>query len=198
MDTSEDGKDAFVKIKFTFMVKVANISVLWEIVLKLLTTLIWQKRHNDQCIAVVGDIRPRTCWEGSWGCARWWARPTAPAPRSACPRWWPTWTSCGPRYGRSNSIRTLPKISQYLNTSTPFSVSRRCLYWKWKFLFVSLLHSCWTFKVNIQRLKGNISQSVKSGLCCLKLCSCQSWEIKPRYSQSKFLVKPIKQARSTG
>ena len=38
------------------MVKVANISVLWEIVLKLLTTFIWQKQHNDQCIAVVGDI----------------------------------------------------------------------------------------------------------------------------------------------
>ena len=41
--------------KFTLMVKVAIISVLWEILLKLLTTLIWQKRHNDQCTVVVGD-----------------------------------------------------------------------------------------------------------------------------------------------
>ena len=41
--------------KFTLMVKVAIISVLWEILLKLLTTLIWQKRHNDQCIVMVGD-----------------------------------------------------------------------------------------------------------------------------------------------
>ena len=49
MDTTEEGKDAFVKItalggaklyKFTFMVKVAIISVLWEILLKLVTTFI--------------------------------------------------------------------------------------------------------------------------------------------------------------
>ena len=41
--------------KFTFL-KTAIISLLWEVLLKLLTTLIWQKRHNDQCTVVVGDI----------------------------------------------------------------------------------------------------------------------------------------------
>ena len=49
MDTRKDGKDAFVKntvlvgtklYEFTFMVKVAIISLLWEILLKLLTTFI--------------------------------------------------------------------------------------------------------------------------------------------------------------
>ena len=65
MDTRKDDKDAFVKTtglggaklyEFTFMVQVAIISVLWEILLKLVTTLIWQKRHNDQCTVMVGDI----------------------------------------------------------------------------------------------------------------------------------------------
>ena len=66
MEASEDGKDAFVKItglggakmyEFTFKVKVAIISVLWEILLKLVTTLIWQKRHSDQItVVVVGNI----------------------------------------------------------------------------------------------------------------------------------------------
>ena len=65
MDTTEVGKDAFMKItalggvklyKFTFTVKVAIISVLWEILIKLITTLIWQKRHDDQCTVMTGDI----------------------------------------------------------------------------------------------------------------------------------------------
>ena len=62
MDTTEVGKDAFVKITalggvklYKFTVKVAIISVLWEILIKLLTTLIWQKRHNGQCTVVGGD-----------------------------------------------------------------------------------------------------------------------------------------------
>ena len=65
MDTSKAGMDAFVKItglvgaklyEFTFKVKVAIISVLWEILIKLITTLIWQKRHDDQCTVMTGDI----------------------------------------------------------------------------------------------------------------------------------------------
>ena len=66
MDTRKDDKDAFVKTtglggaklyEFTFMVQVAIISVLWEILLKLVTTLIWQKRHSDQITVVeVGNI----------------------------------------------------------------------------------------------------------------------------------------------
>ena len=65
MDTIEDAKDAFVNntvlrgdklYKFSIMVKVAIISVLWEILLKLVTTLIWQKRHDDQCTVMTGDI----------------------------------------------------------------------------------------------------------------------------------------------
>ena len=65
MDTRKDAKDAFVKntvlggtkfYEFTFLVKVANISVLWEILFKLVTTLIWQKRHDDQFIVVVEGI----------------------------------------------------------------------------------------------------------------------------------------------
>ena len=65
MNTRKDGKDAFVNItglgsaklyEFTFKVKVAIISVLWEILIKLITTLIWQKRHGDQCTVMTGDI----------------------------------------------------------------------------------------------------------------------------------------------
>ena len=93
MDPSDDGEDAFVKItalggtklyKLTFMVKVVIISVLWEIVLKLLTTLIWQKRHNDQCTVVVGDIsfqKTTNVFRGEWRLCRVMSATYSPSPK---------------------------------------------------------------------------------------------------------------------
>ena len=92
IDLFEDGKDAFMKItalggtklyKLT-MVKVVIVSVLWEIVLKLLTTLIWQKRHNDQCTVVVGDIsfkKTTNVFRGEWRLCRVMSATYSPSPK---------------------------------------------------------------------------------------------------------------------
>ena len=78
VDTCENDKEIFVKktvlggamlYKFTFKVKVAIISVLWEILIKLITTLIWQKRHDDQCTVMTGDIsflKTMNMYRGEW------------------------------------------------------------------------------------------------------------------------------------